>query len=78
MTFRLGLTFNRTFFALDSCGKRKSHSPLQYDSEYNEEGLTRLCLTISVEPTIQENVASSVSVERENMFYSAGSKYSTQ
>ena len=35
-----------------------------FDSECIEERLARLCSTISVEPTIQENVVSSVSVEK--------------
>ena len=38
-----------------------------YDSYYNEEGLARLCSTISVEPTIQEDVASSVSVKKKQL-----------
>ena len=46
--------------------EKKSLSALSYDLEYNEEGLARLCSTISVEPTIQENVASSVSVEKKS------------
>ena len=37
-----------------------------YDSEYNAKGPARLCSTISAKPTIQENVASSVSVEKKN------------
>ena len=46
--------------------EKKPLSVVQYDSEYNEEGLARLCSTISVEPTAQENVTSSVSVEKKS------------
>ena len=44
--------------------KKKSLSATEYDSEYNGKGLAHLCSTISVEPIMQENVASSVSVEK--------------
>ena len=37
---------------------------MSYDSAHNGKGLARLCPTKSVGPTIQENVASSVSVEK--------------
>ena len=46
--------------------EKKSLSAVQYDSEYNEKGPARLCSTLSVEPTIQENVALSVSVEKKS------------
>ena len=46
--------------------EKKSLSAISYDSEYNEEGLARLCSTVSVEPTIQENVVSSVSIEKKS------------
>ena len=41
-------------------------SILKYDSDYNGKGLARLCLTIFVEPMVQQNVASSVSVEKKS------------
>ena len=48
--------------------EKKSLSTLQYDSKYNGKDLVRLCSTISVEPIIQENVASSVDVEKKAIF----------